>query len=100
MISLADLEYERAGILRSVLSALLRSDLVQNVLAQVIDGIPIESTYEFATTMRSEILSRTEPSPESMQLSRRICESDETFDLIDLNPTVWFPDNPFGGSRR
>lgn len=100
MISLADLEYQRSGILRGVLSALLRSDLVQNVLAQVIDGIPIESTYEFATTMRSEILSRSEPSQESMLLSRSICDSGETLDSIDLNATVWFPDSPFNGSHR
>lgn len=88
MVSLADLEHERADILKGVLSALLRNDLVQNVLAQVIDGIPIESAYGFATTRRSEILSRTEPSSESMLLSRRICDSEETFDSIDLNSAV------------
>lgn len=52
------------------------------------DGLPIESTYEFATTMRSEILSRTEPSQESMLLSRSICDSGETLDSMGLNPTV------------
>lgn len=96
MISLVDLDYERAGILRGVLSAVLRSELVQNVFAQVIDGIPIESAYEFATTMRSEILSRTKPSQESMLLSRSIYDSGETLDAMDLNSTVWFPGSPFG----
>lgn len=98
MISLADLEHERAVILRDVLSAILRSDPVQNVLAQVIDSIPIESTYEFATTMRSEIPSRTVPLSESMLLSRTICDSGDTLDSMDLDSTVWFPDSRFGGT--
>ncbi|KAK2763116.1 hypothetical protein FQN54_009751 [Arachnomyces sp. PD_36] len=88
MISLADLEPERAAILRGVLSSLLRSDLVQNIFAQVIDGIPTESTYEFALTMRDDILSRTEPSQESTRRSLNICQSQEILDTVDLNSTV------------
>lgn len=60
MVSLVDVESEKADVLRGVLSAVLHNDLVHNVLAQVIDGLPIKSTYEFATTRRSEILIRTE----------------------------------------
>lgn len=44
-VGLADINQERADILRRELSSVLREDIVKDVLAQVIDGLPVAKTY-------------------------------------------------------
>lgn len=88
-VGLADIDQERANIVKRVLSAVLRCDIVRNVFAQVIDGLPIKSTYELGTTERFELLSRTEPSKQSQTLSNQFCDSDK-FDNLELNAKVCF----------
>ncbi|KAK2763802.1 hypothetical protein FQN54_009420 [Arachnomyces sp. PD_36] len=89
MISLSDIDQERSVILTNVLSTVLRSAIVKNVFAQVIDGLPIRSMYEIISTCRSELLSRNEPSEQSRLLSGRFCDKPEDiFSSLSLNPTV------------
>ncbi|KAK2785372.1 hypothetical protein FQN51_003814 [Onygenales sp. PD_10] len=52
MIVLADIDQERAEIMKGVLRTILRSDLASHVFAQIVDGIPIDSAYEIGTTRR------------------------------------------------
>ncbi|PGH36277.1 hypothetical protein GX50_00962 [[Emmonsia] crescens] len=84
-VSLADIDSERAGMLKQVLSTLLRSSTVKDVFAQVIDGLPIKTTYELTITRRFELLSRMEPSAQSIALSNQFCSSSEMFDNLKLN---------------
>lgn len=87
-VSLADIDSERAGMLKQVLSTLLRSSTVKDVFAQVIDGLPIKTTYELTITRRFELLSRMEPSAQSIALSNQFCSSSEMFDNLKLNARV------------
>lgn len=87
MISLVDIDPKRSAILRRVLSSILRRDIVQHVFAQIIDGLPIDTTYEFTTTMRNDVQSRTEASQYSIAMTRRFCnsESERIIDSLGLN---------------
>lgn len=91
MLSFADIEQKRANILKKVLACILQKDHVRVTFAQVIDGLPINSTYECSTTMRVDLLSRTTISEHAMDLAARFCESTELLDSIALNPTVCPP---------
>ncbi|KAK2811855.1 hypothetical protein FQN50_001893 [Emmonsiellopsis sp. PD_5] len=85
MISIADIDQERWGILKNVLSTVMRSDTVKNVLAQVIDGLPTAATYELTITHRFDLLSRSEPSEQARLLSQQFCDSLEMLDNLMLN---------------
>ncbi|KAK2811475.1 hypothetical protein FQN50_002098 [Emmonsiellopsis sp. PD_5] len=100
MITLSDIDQERAEILKRVLTSILRRDSVKTVFAQVIDGIPIASAYESTLTARTELTSRTEPSQRSVSLSGQFCESEGILDTLELNPTVaqLYQDSPLMSS--
>lgn len=87
-VNLVDIDQERAGVLRGVFSTLLGSNIVKDVFAQVIDGLPIKTTYELTITRRFELLSRVEPSQQSKALSLQFCSSFGTFDNLELNARV------------
>jgi hypothetical protein len=87
-VSLKDVDQDRANVIRRVLSAVLRSDKVRSVFAQIIDGIPIRETYHWAMTLNRDIERRTEPSEKSMALSLEFCASDDRFEELKLNATV------------
>ncbi|OJD10724.1 hypothetical protein AJ78_08342 [Emergomyces pasteurianus Ep9510] len=84
-VRLADLDHAKAAILKRVLSTVLCSRTTKDVFAQVIDGLPIKSTYELTITRRYELLSRMEPSQRSRLLSGQFCSSSELFDSLNLN---------------
>ena len=85
---LADINQERADILRRVLSSVLREDIVKEVLAQVIDGLPVAKTYELTITRRFELLSRVESSQDSRTISHQFCSSREMLENLGLNAKV------------
>ncbi|KAK2789705.1 hypothetical protein FQN53_001461 [Emmonsiellopsis sp. PD_33] len=88
MIFLADIDQERAGIMKGVLRTILHSDLASHVFAQIVDGIPIDSAYEIGTTRRVDLYSRTQPSQQSVLLARQFCHSHDIFDSLELNTVV------------
>jgi hypothetical protein len=88
MISIADIDQERSGILNNVLFMVMRSDTAKDVLAQVIDGLPTNATYELTITHRFDLLSRSEPSQQARILSQQFCDSPEMFDKLNLNSKV------------
>ncbi|KAK2797576.1 hypothetical protein FQN51_008371 [Onygenales sp. PD_10] len=88
MISIAGIDQERWGILKSVLSIVMHSDTAKDVLAQVIDGLPTKATYELTITHRFDLLSRSKPSQDTRDLSQQFCYSLETLDNLRLNPKV------------
>lgn len=88
IVRLADLDHEKAGIFTRVLSTVLHSRAAKDVFAQVIDGLPVKSTYELTMTRRYELLSRTEASQQSQVLSDQFCSSSEMFDNLELNARV------------
>lgn len=90
-VSIAHIDQERAGILKGVLFGILRSDAAQKVIAQAIDGLPIEDTYELRTTNRFDLLQRLEPSHDSVVRAGQFCTYEEMFDNLELNARVCFP---------
>lgn len=90
-VSIADIDQERAGILKRVLFGILRSDGTQKVIAQAIDGLPIEETYELRTTERYDLLERLKPSDDSMARASLFCTYEEMFDNLELNARVCLP---------
>jgi hypothetical protein len=97
MISLADLEPEKAAVLKRALSSVLGFHHTRRTFAQVIDGLPTCDTYESLSTLRDDIESRTEPSQDALALSRAFCDSEDTITSLALNPNVgfcYFPSSP------
>lgn len=89
MVSLADIDPERSDLVKRVMSAILRINAVTHAFAQAIDGLPIESMYESTITMRTDLLSRTEPSDQAIMLSKQFCGNpEEILRCLSLNPTV------------
>ena len=88
MISKADIDPERSGVLKNVLSMVMRSDTARDVLAQVIDGLPTNTTYELSITHRFDLLSRSEPSQQARILSQQFCDSPEMLNNLRLNSKV------------
>lgn len=89
-VSIADINPERAGILKGALFGVLRSDAAQKVIAQAIDGLPIREAYELTTTKRFELFTRHEPSQDSMTRAKEFCTYSEMFDNLELNARVCF----------
>lgn len=90
-VSIENIDQERAGILKRVLFGILRTDAAKKVIAQAIDGLPIEDMYELNTTKRFDLLQRLEPSPSSMVRAGQFCTYSEMFDDLELNARVCFP---------
>jgi hypothetical protein len=88
MISITDIDQRRSGILKNLLSMVLRSDTAKDVLAQVIDGLPTNATYELTITHRFDLLSRFEPSQQARILAQQFCDSLEMLDNLKLNSKV------------
>ncbi|PGH01798.1 hypothetical protein AJ80_08965 [Polytolypa hystricis UAMH7299] len=87
-VSIADIEQERADILKHVLSTVLRTDIARDIFAQVIDGLPISKTYELTITRRFDLLSRSEPSQHAKILAQASCDSTEMLDNLKLDSTA------------
>jgi hypothetical protein len=94
MISVADLEPEKAAVLKRVLSSVLGFHHTRRTFAQVIDGLPTCDTYETMTTLRDDLKPRAEPSQDALALARAFCDSEDTITSLALNSTVCFCDIP------
>jgi hypothetical protein len=90
-VNIEEIDKERARILKRVLFAVFRSDAGQSIIAQALDGLPIEETYELETTKRYDLLIRLEPRQVSIERARDFPTYTDMFDNIDLNARVCFP---------
>lgn len=79
-VALADIDPVRSTLLRHVIFAVLRSTVGKSVFSQVIDGLPVASSYEFMTTGRLDLDSRQEPTEESTALFHQLLDSLITLD--------------------
>lgn len=88
MVSIADIEQERAAILKRVVSTILRNDISRDVFAQIIDGLPIKTTYELTVTRRFDLLSRPEASQPAKMEAQTFCDSIEMLNDLNLDSKV------------
>lgn len=89
VISLADVEKERADIFRQLLFNVLRCDIVNDIFAQIIDGLPTKETHEYVISGRADLMSRTEISQESRDRARKFCNPGEAlYASLELNAKV------------
>ena len=88
MVSIADIEQERAAILKRVVSTILRNDISRDVFAQIIDGLPIKTTYELTVNRRFDLLSRSETSQPAKMEAQTFCDSIEMLNHLNLDSKV------------
>ncbi|KAK2731566.1 hypothetical protein FQN57_003291 [Myotisia sp. PD_48] len=87
-VTIADIDQEKARVLKHVISSILHNEITRDIFAQVIDGLPINRTYEFVTTGRSDLDSRTVVSEQAKLSSQQFCDSSEMLDNLILNAKI------------
>lgn len=88
MASIADIDQERARILKRVVSTILYNDITRDIFAQIIDGLPVNTTYELTVTRRFDLLSRSEASQSAKMLAQNYCDSMGMFEYLNLDSKV------------
>lgn len=88
MLFFLDVEQEKAHIFQHVLGAILHIRHVKGIFVQVIDGLPIQSTYKRSKTVRTDLMSRTKPTQSSLALALQPRDSVKTLRSLELSSTV------------
>ena len=87
-VTLADIDLERSTVFQRVFSAVLQSTAGVSVFAQIIDGLPVNKTYDFMTTCRIDIDARQEPTEEARSLVHSFYNSLGSLDSLEINAKV------------
>ncbi|PGH36071.1 hypothetical protein GX50_01083 [[Emmonsia] crescens] len=91
MLFFLDVEQEKAHIFQHVLGAILHIRHVKGIFVQVIDGLPIQSTYKRSKTVRTDLMSRTKPTQSSLALALQPRDSVKTLRLPNYtNTSLYF----------
>lgn len=89
-ISLANIDKERANIFKRLFSKVLRHSIVNDIFAQIIDGLPTKETLDSSIPGHVDLTTRAEVSQDSIDRARKFCNPGEVlYDSLRLNARVF-----------